>query len=304
MITSMHDIHQQALKLPQKTVAVACAHDAEVLKAVSQAMDLKLANFILVGDESLIRALAEEAAYDLSCCKIIHAVGEAQGAARTVDVVASGQAHILLKGFVDSSVLFKAVLDRTNGLRNGTTVSHTVVMDIPGYDKLYLLTDAAMIIKPDLETKRDIVRNAVQVANALGTTEPVVGVLCESEKINPKMHATVDAAALVAMNRTGELSGCLVGGPYALDNAICEQAARHKGITDPLAGKADILLAPDLAAGNIFYKSLMYFAQAQSAGVVMGTKAPVLLNSRADSHATKINSVALGILISAWQDQQ
>jgi len=124
-------------------------------------------------------------------------------------------------------------------------------------------------------------------------------VLCESEKVNPKMPATVDAAALVEMNRGGELPGCRVGGPYALDNAISEQAARHKGMKDPLAGKADILLAPDLAAGNIFYKSLMYFARARSAGVVVGTKAPVLLNSRADSHETKINAVALGILMAA-----
>ncbi|GAB1410066.1 phosphate butyryltransferase [Desulfovibrionales bacterium] len=304
MLKSMRDIHQQAKTLPQKTVVVACAHDSEVLKAVSEAMDLDLAHFILVGDAPQIHALAEDAGYNLQDCEIIHAVGEAQGAACAVRVVASGQAHILLKGFVDSSVLFKAVLDRASGLRTGNTVSHTVVMDIPGYDKLYLLTDAAMIIKPDLETKREIVRNAVQVANALGKTNPVVGVLCESEKINPKMRATMDAAALVAMNRADELTGCLVGGPYALDNAISEQAARHKGIADPLAGRADILLAPDLAAGNIFYKSLMYFARAQSAGVVMGTKAPVLLNSRADSHDTKINAVALGILISAWQEEK
>jgi len=199
-------------------------------------------------------------------------------------IVASGRAQILLKGFVDSSVLFRAVLDKNAGLRNGATVSHTVVMDVPGFDKLYLLTDAAMIIKPDLETKRQIILNAVKVARALGNPDPVVGVLCESEKVNPKMAATMDAAALVDMNRRGELPGCRVGGPYALDNAISEQAARHKGIKDPLAGKADILLAPDLAAGNIFYKSLMYFAHARSAGVTLGTTAPVLLNSRADSH--------------------
>ena len=206
-----------------------------------------------------------------------------------MQVVASGRAQILLKGFVDSSVLFKAVLDKNAGLRNGSTVSHTVVMDVPGFDKLYLLTDAAMIIKPDLETKRQIVLNAVKVARALGNPDPVVGVLCESEKVNPKMTATMDAAALVHMNLDGRLPGCRVGGPYALDNAMC----------DPLAGTADILLAPDLAAGNIFYKSLMYFARAASAGVVVGTKAPVLLNSRADSHATKVNSVALGIVMAA-----
>ena len=304
MLTSMDAIREKALTLPRQTVAVACAQDAEALKAVAQAHALGLAHFILVGNTEKIKKLADRMELDLSAFELVDARGEAGGAAATVAVVASGRAQILLKGFLDSSVLFKAVLDRNAGLRNGATVSHTVVMDVPGFDKLYLLTDAAMIIRPDLETKRQIVLNAVKVARALGNPDPVVGVLCESEKVNPKMPATVDAAALVEMNRCGELPGCRVGGPYALDNAISEQAARHKGMKDPLAGKADILLAPDLAAGNIFYKSLMYFARARSAGVVVGTKAPVLLNSRADSHETKINAVALGILMAASRSGQ
>lgn len=299
MLTSMKSIIDKALTLPRQTVAVACAQDAEALKAVAEAQAMGLADFILVGNTDKIRSIADTIELDLAPFELVDARGEACGAATTVAVVASGRAQILLKGFVDSSVLFKAVLNRDAGLRNGATVSHTVVMDVPGFDKLYLLTDAAMIIKPDLQTKREIVRNAVKVARALGNPDPVVGVLCESEKVNPKMPATVDAAALVEMNRSGELTGCRVGGPYALDNAISIEAARHKGMRDPLAGKADILLAPDLAAGNIFYKSLMYFAHARSAGVVMGTKAPVLLNSRADSHQTKINAVALGILMAA-----
>jgi phosphate butyryltransferase len=299
MLTSMNSIIDRALTLPRQTVAVACAQDEEALRAVAEAHSIGLADFILVGNTDKIRPIAETIELDLAPFELLDARGEACGAAATVRVVASGRAQILLKGFVDSSVLFKAVLDRDSGLRNGCTVSHTVVMDVPGFDKLYLLTDAAMIIRPDLQTKREIVLNAVKVARALGNADPVVGVLCESEKVNPKMPATMDAAALVEMNRTGALPGCRVGGPYALDNAISEEAARHKGMDDPLAGKADILLAPDLAAGNIFYKSLMYFARARSAGVVMGTRAPVLLNSRADSHQTKINAVALGILMAA-----
>lgn len=299
MLTSMKSIIEKALTLPRQTVAVACAQDEEALTAVAEAHAMGLADFILVGNTEKMKAIAEKIELDLTAFELLDARGEACGAAATVQAVASGRAQILLKGFVDSSVLFKAVLDRNAGLRNGAMVSHTVVMDVPGFDKLYLLTDAAMIIKPDLATKRQIVLNAVKVAHALGNPDPVVGVLCESEKVNPKMPATMDAAALVEMNARGELPGCRVGGPYALDNAISEQAARHKGMQDPLAGKADILLAPDLAAGNIFYKSLMYFAHARSAGVVMGTRAPVLLNSRADSHQTKINAVALGILMAA-----
>jgi len=303
MLTSMNSIIDKALTLPRQTVAVACAQDAEALRAVAEAYALDLADFILVGNTEKIRAIAEKIELDLAPFELLDARGETCGAATTVGVVASGRAQILLKGFLDSSVLFKAVLDRNAGLRNGSTVSHTVVMDVPGFDKLYLLTDAAMIIRPDLQTKREIVLNAVKVARALGNPDPVVGVLCESEKVNPKMHATVDAAALVEMNRTGSLPGCRVGGPYALDNAVSEQAARHKGMQDPLAGKADILLAPDLAAGNILYKGLMHFARAKSAGVVVGTKAPVLLNSRADSHQTKINAVALGILMATNGDR-
>lgn len=297
MLTSLDAVRTKALILPRQTIAVACAHDEEVLKAVNEAHSLGLADFILVGDTRKIRTIAEDLALDLTDFALLDAQGEANGAVAAVEVVARGEASILLKGFLDSSVLLKAVLNRTTGLRNGGMASHTVVMDMPGQNKLYLLTDAAMIIKPDLETKRRIIENALNVAAALGNPDPIVGVLCESEKINPKMTATLDAAALVEMNRSGLLSGCRVGGPYALDNAVNELAARHKGMADPLAGKADILLAPDLAAGNICYKGLMYFAKARSAGVMLGAKVPVLLNSRADSHETKINAVALGILM-------
>ena len=211
MLTSMKSIIDKALTLPRQTVAVACAQDAEALTAVAEAHAMGLADFILVGNTDKIKAIAERIELDLTAFELLDARGEACGAAATVQVVASGRAQILLKGFVDSSVLFKAVLDRDAGLRNGSTVSHTVVMDVPGFDKLYLLTDAAMIIKPDLATKRQIVLNAVKVARALGNPDPVVGVLCESEKVNPKMPATMDAAALVEMNAKGELPGCRVG---------------------------------------------------------------------------------------------
>lgn len=304
MLKSMSEVISKAQTLPRQTVAVACAHDREVLLAVAEAHALGLAEFILVGDIKRITTLARTLDIDLGKYILRNVKGEAEGAAVTVHAVASGEAQILLKGFVDTSVLFRAILDKNDGLRSDTPISHTAVMEVAGFDKLYLLTDAAMNISPDLETKAQIVRNAVTVARALGNNNPVVGVLCESEKVNPKMTATMDAAALVEMNRKGLLTGCRVGGPYALDNAISEESARHKGMTDPLAGMADILLAPDLAAGNIFYKSLMYFARAASAGVVLGTKAPVLLNSRADSHETKINSVTLGILLADYQRKQ
>lgn len=297
MLTSMIQIRDQAMSLPKQTVVVACAHDHEVLKAVGQAQVLGLSDFILVGEQERIKTHAQGLHLDLDQFVVVQAQGEEEGARMAVEIAASGRAHILLKGFVDSSVLLQAVLHKQTGLRTGSIVSHTVVMDVPGFDKLYLLTDAAMNIAPDLNMKAQIVSNTVAVANTLGNPDPVVGVLCESEKVSSKMKTTLDAAALVSMNQAGQLPGCRVGGPYALDNAISLEAAKRKGMCDPLAGHADILLAPDLAAANILYKGMMYFARAAAAGVVVGTKVPVLINSRADSHDTKINSVALGILM-------
>lgn len=297
MLTSLAQVQSQALSGPKQVVVVACAHDPWVLKAVDQAQAMGLADFILVGEGQLMQAYAHQYNIDLQQFELIPTQGQSQGAQVAVALAAAGQADIVLKGLVDSTILLQAVLDKKQGLKTQAMVSHTVVMDIPGFEKLYLLTDAAMNIRPDLPMKAQMIGNAVQVAKALGNENPVVGVLCESEKVNAKMQATVDAAALVAMNQAGQLPGCRVGGPYALDNAISQEAAQRKGMEDPLAGHADILLAPDLAAANILYKGLMHFARAGAAGVVVGTQVPVLINSRADSQETKINSIALGLLM-------
>ncbi|MDK2873716.1 MAG: phosphate butyryltransferase [Desulfomicrobiaceae bacterium] len=298
MFTSLAEIREEARRRPTRTIAVAGAHDTEVLRAVAGACALSLARFVLVGNAPIIRRQAEDIGLSLEHIPILHAEDETHCAEAAVRLVAEGTADIVLKGFVDSAVLLRAVLDKKSGLRTPRTVSHTVVMDIPGTNRLYLLTDAAMIIEPDLATKAAILSNALTVAQTLGMDDPIVGVLCESEKVHPKMRCTQDAASLVAMNAAGELPGCRVGGPYALDVAVDPRSAAKKLPSDPLAGRADILLAPNLAAGNILYKSLMYFSRAASAGVVLGAKAPVLLNSRGDSHETKINSMALGILLS------
>lgn len=298
MFTSLAEIREEAQRRPVRTIAVAGAHDTEVLRAVAGACALNLARFLLVGNSRVIRRLADEIGLSLEHVPMIHTEDELHCAEAAVRLVSEGTADIVLKGFVDSAVLLRAVLDKKSGLRTSHTVSHTVVMDIPGTRRLYLLTDAAMIIEPDLATKAAIITNALAVAQALGMDAPIVGVLCESEKVHPKIRCTQDAARLVAMNAAGELAGCRVGGPYALDVAIDPRSAAKKLPNDPLAGRADILLAPSLAAGNILYKSLMHFSRAASAGVVLGAKAPVLLNSRSDSHETKINSIALGILLS------
>jgi len=193
----------------------------------------------------------------------------------------------------------KAVLDKEVGLRTDSVISHVAVFDIEGYDRLFLVTDAAMNLAPSLEEKAKLINNAVQVANALDNKEPKVGVVCAVEKVNPKMEATLHAAELVKMNEEGTIKGCMVGGPFALDNAISVEAAEHKGIHHPVAGRADILLTPDIEAGNVLYKSMAFFAKSKNAGIIMGAKAPIVLTSRADSHEAKLNSIALGVLIAS-----
>lgn len=300
MVRNMDELLAKAGEYGERSrIAVACAHDREVLKAVGRAAEIGLKYFDLVGDEAKIRRLADDLGVCTEGCTIVDAEGEAGGAAKAVELVASGCCHVLLKGLLDTGVFLRAVLSRETGLLNGEMISHTVLMDMPAADKMYYLTDAAMVIKPTLEEKKNIILNALRVTSALGLTDPMVGVLAESEKVNPKMAATLDAQKLVEMNRAGEIPGCRVGGPYALDNAISVRAAKHKAMDDPLAGTADILLAPDLAAGNILYKGLMYFAGAKAAGAIVGTTAPVVLNSRADTNETKLNAVALGVLMAA-----
>ena len=204
-----------------------------------------------------------------------------------------------MKGIVDTSVILKAVLDREIGLRDAPVLSHVALFQVPGFDRLLYVTDAAMNIAPDLEAKKHIIGNAVKVAHALGNPNPIVACLCAVEKVNPKMPATLDAAALVEANRAGSLPGCTVVGPLALDNAVSPEAARHKGIADPCAGHADILLVPNIETGNVFYKALVFLAKAQNAGLIVGAKAPVIVTSRADSEQTKLHSIALALAIAS-----
>ncbi|WP_147819600.1 bifunctional enoyl-CoA hydratase/phosphate acetyltransferase [Salidesulfovibrio onnuriiensis] len=300
MIRTMDEMLAKAAEYGERArIAVACAHDCEVLKAVGRAQEKGIGSFLLVGEAEKIASLSERLGVCVSGCSVIDARGEAEGAARAVELVASGEAQVLLKGFLDTGVFLRAVLNKETGLVNGDMISHTVLMDMPAADKMYFLTDAAMVIKPSLEEKKQIILNALRVTSALGLENPIVGVLAESEKVNPKMQATTDAQALKDMAAQGEIPGCRIGGPYALDNAISRRAAEHKGMDDPLAGHADILLAPDLAAGNILYKGLMYFAGSKAAGAIVGTRAPVVLNSRADTDETKLNAMALGVLMAA-----
>lgn len=302
MIRSFSELVERAREGGAKRiVAVAAAHDAEVLLAASKAVELQIASFILVGDALRIKEIAAEHGLSLVGMELIDEKEPAAACKTAVTLVSGGRAHIVMKGIVDTSVILKAVLDKECGLREAGVLSHAAVFDVPGFPRLLYVTDAAMNIAPDAETKRVILENAVKVTRALGNDDPVAAVVCAVEKVNEKMQATLDARTLVEMNEDGRLTGCRVLGPLALDNAISAAAAKHKGITDPLAGSADILLMPQIEAGNVLYKALVFLANAKNAGVIVGARAPVVVTSRADSDETKLYSIALAALMADFQ---
>ena len=293
------DVIRYAKERGPKTISVACSQDKEVLIAVDMAKKEGIANAILVGDIEKTNTIANELNIDLSGYDLIDEKDLTQASLKAVSLVSEGKADMVMKGLVDTSIILKAVLDKEVGLRTGKVLSHVAVFDVNGYDRLFFITDAAMNLAPDLQTKKQIIENACIVAHALDIEEPKVAAICAKEKVNPKMPDTVDAKELEDMCKNGEIRGCIIGGPFALDNAVSEEAAKHKGMDNPIAGKADILLAPDIEAGNILYKSLVFFAESKNAGVIVGAKAPIILTSRADSEETKLNSIALGVLMAA-----
>ncbi len=300
MIKTLNEVLEMAKARGPKTVAVACAQDEDALQAVDNARKNGIINAILVGDMEKIRVIARTCAIDLNAYECIDITDLTEASRKAVELVSTGKAQLVMKGLVDTSIILKAVLDKEIGLRTGNALSHVAVFDLGShYHKLLLVTDAAMNIAPDLNTKKQIIENAVIVAKALDIETPKVAALCAKEKVEPKMPATVEAAELQAMNERGEIKGCLVGGPLALDNAVSLEAAKLKKITHPVAGDADILLCPTIEAGNVLYKSLGFLTDARSAGVIVGAKAPVVLTSRADSEDAKLNSIALGVLMAA-----
>ena len=296
MINSFADIRKYARERGPKTIAVAVAQDAEVLAAVSRAKMEGIAEAVLVGDGKEILKTADRAGIDVKGFEIVDRPDKAKACEKAVELVGSGRADIVMKGIIDTSVILRAVLNDET-LRGENILSHIGVAEVDGYDKLFIFSDPGMNIAPDLSQKVQIIENAVQLANALDKDNPRVAVVCAVEKVNPKMPATLDAAELVKMNQEGRIKNCIVGGPFALDNAVSVRAAEHKGINHPVAGNADILIVPDIEAGNILYKALVYFAGAKCAGLVVGAKAPIIVTSRADNEEAKLNSIALAVLL-------
>ncbi|MEW5865310.1 MAG: phosphate butyryltransferase [Bacillota bacterium] len=297
MVKSLDDLVNMAKAAGPRTCAVVAAEDPEVLLAADEAARLGVARCILVGDAAGIEKAASEAGVDLSGYELVEERDGATAARKGVEMVKAGEADLLMKGLVNTADVLRAVLDKEIGLRTGRLLSHLSVFEAPGLGRLLMFSDGAMNIAPTLAEKAQITQNAIDVAHAIGIVEPRVAALAAIEHVNPDMPATIDAACLAKMSERGQIKGGIVDGPLALDNAISPDAAQHKGIAGPVAGRADILIVPDIEAGNVFYKALVYLAGAYAASVVVGAKAPVVVTSRSDSHVAKVCSLALGVLL-------
>lgn len=297
MVMSFSLLFERAGNAPKKRLAVAAAADDDVLQAVAMAQEKGYVDAVLVGDEARIKETAQKFGIDLSKARIVDEKTPIDSAKRAVALVRGGEADFLMKGQLQTSDILRAVLDKENGLRGKGLLSHVAFIDSPALGRPIFMSDGGMNIAPDLMQKADIIRNAVAAARGLGIETPKVAVLAAVELVNPDMPATLDAAALVQMNRRGQIKDCIVDGPLGTDNAISEEAAKHKGIKSECAGAADILIVPDIEAGNMLTKAAQYLGGCSMAGVIMGAKVPIVLTSRADTAAAKLASIAWAAML-------
>ena len=297
MIRSFEELKAAARAKGPKTVAIAAAHEKEILLAARDAEAEGLAECILVGDRERIRHIAAHEGIELGKMMVIDESNAHQAARKVMELVGLGHADLAMKGQIETGDFLRVALDKEIGLRIGRLFTHVAVFEIPGFDRLILVSDAGVVVAPDLEQKIEIVRNAIEVAHALGVERPRVAILAATEMVNPKIPTTMDAANLSKMAERGQITGGIVDGPLALDNAISPEAAMVKGIHSEVAGRADILILPDIEAGNVLAKAISYFAKGRMAGIVQGARAPLVVASRADPHDSKLVSIALGVLL-------
>lgn len=280
-----------------KSLAVAGAEDRNVLLSIKMALNENIIEPILVGDEKEIRRIAKEIDLKLENIEIIHETDKIKSSSLATKLVSSGKASILMKGLVDTAIIMKQVLNKDIGLKKDKLISHISIFHMDSYHKMFFVTDGAMNIAPNLEDKKEIINNALIFLRKLDIIDPKIAVLAAKEKVSDKMPVTLEAEKLTEMNKNGEIRGCIIHGPLALDNAISKEAAKIKGIDSQVAGDADLLLVPDIEAGNILNKSLSFLGGASTAGIILGAKAPIILTSRADDEKTKLNSIVLANLM-------
>ena len=303
MSESFEDILKQVNEIPTKKLSVANAQDLPVMEAVAEAKAKKIADPILVGDEEKIREIAKQIAFDLSDVRVINEPDMQQAATTAVKLVHDGEADMYMKGALDSKTFLRSVLNKDVGLRTGKTLSHVCVFEIKGIKRLLFLTDVAFLPYPTLEDKEQIINYTVDVCNACGIENPKVAPLAAVEVVNPKMPVTVEAAQLTKWNEEGRIKNCIVDGPLSMDLAIDPEAAKHKAGAEnrKIVGDADVLLFPDIHAGNLVYKTIVHLCEFKNGCILMGTKAPVILTSRSDSKETKISSIALAAVVAHHQ---
>lgn len=297
MSKNFSDLLSRVSACKKKTLSVAVAQDKAVLEAVKAAKERGIADAILVGDEAKIGEIAAELGMDLTEYTVINEPDTVAASLKAVQLVHDGKADMYMKGLLDTKTFLKSVLDKEVGLRTGKPLSHVCVFEVPGIDRLLFLTDVAFMPYPTLEDKVNIINYTVEIANACGVDMPKVAPLAAVEVVNPKMPVTVDAAELTKMNEEGKITGCIVDGPLSLDIALYKEAAEEKGALDrKVAGDADILLFPDIHAGNLVYKAIVHMVDVKNGNILTGTKAPVILTSRSDTCEVKVNSIALAAL--------
>ena len=293
MLKQLNDITKLIEGKPKRRMAVAAAHDENAFEAVINAYNKGIIEPILIGDVEKMKKLAENNKVELSKFEVINEIDLVRCAELAVKYVRDKNADVLMKGYVDTGTLLKAVLNKEWGLRSGDILSHIALFELPTYHKVVSVADAAMNVSPDLETKIAIIKNSVNYLNKLGIEKPKVALLAAVETVKEGMPVTLEYSAITMMNRRKQIKNCIIDGPLALDNAVSKESADHKGIISEVAGDADLLVAPNIEAANILYKTLIFLANAKCAAVIVGATAPIVLTSRSDSEETKLNSILL-----------
>ncbi|HZK62377.1 MAG TPA: bifunctional enoyl-CoA hydratase/phosphate acetyltransferase [Anaerovoracaceae bacterium] len=276
-----------------KKVAVVAAQDSHTIEAVYQAVDNNIIKPIFIGNREQIEEIIIRLGRKISDVEIINTLNDNESALKAVELARDGEVQLIMKGKIQTADLLKAVVNKENGLRTGSLMSHFVIIEAPGYHKLLVTTDGGMIMYPDLEQKKKIIENAVGVLYLLGYENPKIAVLAAVEKINPKMPESIDAGRLKEMNQSGKITGCVVEGPISYDLAVCKTSAEIKGYESPVAGDADVLIVPNITAGNILGKCLTFTAGAKMAGFIVGAKVPIILTSRGSTTEEKYLSLVL-----------
>jgi phosphate butyryltransferase len=296
-IATFEEMITAARQLGPVPVAVAAAHDPQVLRAVGQAQAEGMVEATLIGDGSAISALAAEEGVALSGVEVVDESDPALAAGQAVALAREGRAGVVVKGQIKTSSLLSAVMNRQTGIRGPRLLTHVGIFEVPGRDRLIYLSDSGVVVYPDLYQKLEIIKNVVEVARLFGFTEPRVAILAASETVHPRIPASIDALALTRMAEQGWVEGALVDGPLGLELAISPRVAALEGSESPIAGRADILIVPNVEAGNIAAKGLQYFARARMAGLVVGARVPVIISSRADSAETRYLSLAMAAIL-------